>query len=360
MEAEYEELYDRYYQVPRGREQIAILEEVIRLADSNNDVEIAYGARSQYTRLCNQEGFPEKSIVAFSWCLAQFDKDPELEDWHGLLWRYKVILELIPVFATVSREQIVGMQEDMAKRLAVCGESERTAHYYRSWNLMRMGDYEAALHYQETYMKMPRTPTSDCLACEHDRQVELLARMHKDEEALKLAAPVMSGRMSCSEVPEFTNGHIVKSQLRLGKIDEATERQVAGYRGVTGDRKYLGTIGDLLLVVIRNRDFDSGINWIRRHLPWSAETASGELKFRFFSSVTLFFEALAAESPEPKKLRIPKQFGCYRPDEQYDPALLADWFAAETRQLADQFNARNGNDRYDHLLADNRVLSGLD
>jgi len=356
---EYDKLYERIYEVPPGREQIAILEEIVRLADANGDTEIAYGARRQFVHLCCEEGYPEKGIVAFSWCLSQFDKDPELDHPHDLIWQYKVILELIPIFPTVSREQIVRMQEDMATRLAQYGESERTAHYYRSWNFMRMGEYETALHHQETYMAMPRTEMSDCEACERDRQIELLTRMHRDEDALKLAKPVMSGNMHCGEVPEFTNGHIVKSQIRLGKIMEATERQQSGYDQIRDERKYLGSIGDLLLVVIRNRDYDTGLTQVTRHLPWAAESAAGELKFRFLSAVSLFFEALASEKPEPAKFRIPKAFACFTESEEYAPKDLANFFAKETKVLADQFNTRNGNQAYNFMVAEHRELCDL-
>ncbi len=357
--SEYDELLDRYYELPIGCERIAVLEELIRLADSNSHVEAAYQFRRELTSTCIHEGFPEKGIVAFSWCMSQFDKNPELDDWHDLLWQYKTILELIPVFATVSRDQIVRMQEDMATRLSHFGETERTAHYYRSWNFMRMGDNDIALQHQETYLRMARTGISDCKACERDRQVELLTRMHHDQDALALAEPIMKGKMTCSEVPEFTNGHIVKSQLRLGQIEEATERQQRGYAKIRNDRKYLGTIGDLLLVVIRNRDFDAGMAQVSRHLPWAAECAAGELKFRFYSAVALFFEALSFHQPGSLKLRLPRELECFSEDELYAPANLSSWFSAQTKSLADQFNARNGNDAYTRMLAEHRELCEL-
>ncbi len=131
------------------------------------------------------------------------------------------MLELIPIFETVSREQIVKLQEDMSRRLAFMNCSERTAHYYRSWNLMRMGDYDLALDYQQQYLAMRRDSMSDCAACERDRQIELLVRMHADQPALDCAEPVLYGMMHCGEVPHFTNGHVVKSMARLAKDEEA-------------------------------------------------------------------------------------------------------------------------------------------
>lgn len=357
MNDEYDELVERFHEA-EGYERLAIMEQLIRLADANNEVELAYQIRRDYSSAACAEGYPEKGIVAFSWCLSQYDKDPELEHPYSLIWSYKVMLELIPIFDTVSRDQISQMQEDMAKRLAAYGDSERTAHYYRSWNLMRMGDYDEALRFQERYTAMPRAEQSDCNACERDRQIELLARMHRDEEAVKFAKPVISGQMTCGEVPHFTNGHIVKSLVRLGNEKQATERASRGYKLVSRERKYLGTIGDLLLVVVRNRNYASGMRWFNKHLPWVVDCAAGELKFRFLSAATLLLEALAADKKK-LKIRIPQQLACHRDDDSYNMAELASWFDSETRQYADRFNKRNGNDRYDQLIADNRAIAGI-
>ena len=357
MDAEIERLYNQSLEVS-GRERISLLEEIIRLADSNNDVRIGYGARQELIENANSGGFPEKALVAFSWCIAQMDKDPELDDWHRVIWQYKVIQEWVPVFARISRSQITGMHEDMAKRLQTLGQSERTAHYYRSWNFMRMGDYEKAHQYQVTYMKMKRDAMSDCLACEQDRQVELLTRMHRDKEALKLAKPIIKGKSSCSEVPEFTNAHICKSYLRLGKTKYADKLFPKAYSSVKAENKYLGTIGDLMLVPLRQRDFNTAYAIVKRHLSWAAESAADELLFRFYSSCGMFFELLASNHSKVK-LRVPKQLGCHNETGQYVTTELVDWFHSEAQQLAELFNQRNGNDCYTKIIADNRKLAEL-
>ena len=357
MNDEIDRLYSQSLEVS-GRERISILEEIIRLADSNNDIEVGYGARLQLIRDANSCGYPEKALVAFSWCIAQMDKDPELADWGYIIWQYKVIQEWVPVFARVSRSQITSMHDDMAKRLQFIGESERTAHYYRSWNFMRMGDYEKAYEYQTTYMKMKRSGMSDCLACEQDRQVELLSRMHRDKEALKLAKPIIKGKSSCGEVPEFTNAHICKSYLRLGQIKYAVKLFPKAYNSVKTENKYLGTIGDLMLVPLHQRDFDTAFSVAKRHLSWAAESAADELRFRFYSSCSILFELLANDRPEIK-LRVPPELSCCNETGLYATSDLASWFTNETQHLAELFNQRNGNDCYTEIIADNRELAGI-
>ena len=321
MDAEIERLYEQSFQAS-GRERIALLEEIIKLAGSSNDLETGYGARRELIREANEGGYPEKALVAFSWCLSQMDKDNDLDDWYNVIWEYKVIQEWVPVFARVSREQITSMHEDMAKRLQFIGESERTAHYYRAWNFMRMGDYERAHEYQTTYMKMKRDSMSDCKACEQDRQVELLSRMHRDEEALKLAKPILSGKSSCGEVPEFTNAHICKSFLRLDRVVDAQKLFPKAYNAVKKENKYLGTIGDLMLVPLQQRDFDTAFGVVKRHLSWAAESAADELRFRFYSSCGILFELLANDKTEIK-LRVPQELSCCNESGSYVTSELA-------------------------------------
>ena len=354
-----EEFHRRYQEVPYGRESVSILEEWIRHANTTNEIEMSYGLRREYIRECINEGMPEKAIVAFSWCMTQFDKNEELDDWHSLLWQYKTILELIPIFSAVSREQITQMQEDMAGRLASYGHNERTAHYYRSWNLMRMGDYEKAMEYQEAYLAMERTSISDCIACERDRQIELLSRMQKNDEALASAAPVLSGEMACSEVPEFTNGHLVKALLRKGDIKGARERQHIGYKLVCDEEKYLGTIGDLLLAVIRAGNFEEGIQQVNRHLPWAVTAHADELQMRFYAPVGLLFEKLASERPQSIGLRVPRELDCYSDDGRYDPAELGHWFRTQAETIAARFNQRNGNLTWTRTFEEYRELADI-
>lgn len=358
LDVEYQELWRKLLELPMGIGRLMAVEQIINLADSNNDLEVAYQMRMQLVRLANNTGYPDKAIVAFSWCLSQMDKTPEIDRWDSVLHEYKVIQEWIPVFAGVSRNQIVKMQEDFCQRALQLGFSERTPHYYRSWNYMRMGEYDLAHEHQEKYLSMTKDGLADCKACEKDRQVELLSRMKRDEEALEAAKPIMSFRMRCGEVPQFTYAHICKSLIRTGSVEKAAKQFPAAYNIVKKERKYLGTIGDLLLVLIRVEDLDQAFNCAKSHMNWAAETAAEELKFRFFSPCALLFEAIGKQR-DNIRLALPKEFDCYREDGDYSCNALAKWFAEQTTELAARFNQRNGNTRYDEMLIDNRELAGL-
>lgn len=357
-DSQYDELWQQFHEVPGDRGQLAILEQIISLADSNKDVETGFDARQLLVTQANSAGYPEKAIVAFSWCIAQMDKDEKLHNWYDMLWQYKVIQELIPVFSSVSRQQIINMQEDFSARLLKNGYTERTAHYYRSWNFMRMGDYQLAYEHQNRYLSMRSDGMADCKACEKDREIELLSRMKLDDEALKQAEPIRAGKMSCAEVPGFTNGHIGKSLLRLGKVEEAQKLFPMAMDYALRERKYLGTIGDLLLIPIRSGEIDQAFNFASKYFAWASEAAAEELRFRFFSACELLFESLAKDRKDIL-MRVPKEFDFHSEQGRYEIESVREWFKQQSLDLARKFNDRNGNDRYHEMLSDNRALAGM-
>jgi hypothetical protein len=70
-------------------EKVAVLEEAVRHADSAGTLELQYGAREGLAEAAYFGGAPDKAIVAYTWCLAQFDRHPgRFNEWR-LLWRYK-------------------------------------------------------------------------------------------------------------------------------------------------------------------------------------------------------------------------------------------------------------------------------
>lgn len=359
MTTDYARLFARLEQLPAGPEQVAGYEEACRIADSEGNIEAAYDARRELIDAASVAGYPEKEITAFSWCLAQFDRNPDLDDTHSLLWRYKWTITALPGFAQVARGQIESMLDDFSKRIEAYGESERTVHYMRSDVLMQLGDYETALEYEAKYTSMNRTDSSDCIACERDQQVQLLHLLHQDEKAIECAAPILSGQMSCRSVPHTTLATIACSHLRLGHMNEAVTYWKRGYPLVQSSRRFIDDLGELMLVLIRTGDLSRATRQMTRFLPWSLETASDRRRLDFFVSCSLLMEAVAIDNNKLRKLNLPEQLGCWNDKQTYRPSELADWFTKEAQSIAATFDARNGNLSRTKAIEECRKLCGL-
>ena len=62
---------------------------------------------------------------------------------------------------------------------------------------------------------------NDCVACDRNAQVRYMAFLGKDQKALEAAAPLLQGRMTCSQVPQATYGKVLLPLLRLGRVEVA-------------------------------------------------------------------------------------------------------------------------------------------
>jgi len=142
-----------------------MLEEAVRIADTLEDVRLAYRLRDDLLQAATFAGRHDVAIVAFSWCLAQFDRDPSIASAHDLLWKYKWVVNNARQFPEISRARLFELLGDMERRHREYGS---TLHAY--WLLKRslhqsMGDPEEAAEAHKIYRKRRRDYLSDCIAC---------------------------------------------------------------------------------------------------------------------------------------------------------------------------------------------------
>ncbi|MBO0871557.1 MAG: hypothetical protein J2P15_23645, partial [Micromonosporaceae bacterium] len=64
-------------EMPYGAAQIAAVEQVIGHADAARLTELAFQARMLGTNAYTYGGEPAKSVVTFTWCLTEYDRDPQ-------------------------------------------------------------------------------------------------------------------------------------------------------------------------------------------------------------------------------------------------------------------------------------------
>jgi len=353
------ELMSQAQQLNDGPEQVALLEEAVREADMSNDIRLGFEARMELVKAGIFGGFAERAIVAFSWCLARFDESPEEYNAFDILWRFKWIVNNLHDFPTIPREKIAELEDELERRFTASGYSSRPVHVIRAGNAMTMGDKAAGLKHFEKWQLTERDGMADCAACEQNHSVVMLSHLHRNEEALSTAEPILAGRMRCAAVPQGTYGDVVRPLLRLGRLEEALDAYRKGYRLVSANPKYMEAIAEHMLTLLAADDVQKAVRLFEKHLPWAVATANPDSRFRFYNVATLFLEKLDQHSKRKRKLTLPSQLPCYDPQSKYDPAELAAWFAHETQQLADQFNRRNGNEYYNAFIAECRKLVGL-
>ncbi|CAN5464876.1 hypothetical protein BH10PLA2_BH10PLA2_12130 [soil metagenome] len=342
-----------------GSSKIALLEEAVRLADSHNNIEAGFKTRMDLIEAAQFGGRPDLSIVSFSWCLSQHDQDPELEDAYSLLYRYKWIVSSLPEFPEISRQQIDAMLADLKRRYTALGGSLHSVVQLKTEVHRSMGDLTAA---EESMAKLERLECdrfSDCRACTVDHATSYLVDAGRDEEAFEKAQPILNGRMRCAEIPWRTYSKLLLSALRLGCPERGMTLHQKSFRKISSNPKWIDRLADHLMFLALTHNAAKGAKLLERQLLESLNTPSQLNRLHFLRGVTLFLDHVLEQNKKSLKLRLPASFPIYVSEGIYDTTELKSWVDSLLENLADRFDARNGNNFYRKLVEGTPALKAL-
>lgn len=352
-------LLEKSNELKNGTERIGLLEEAVRIADQHDQLDAGFRVRLQLIEAATFGGRTDLLLDAFSWCLAQHDRDPDRFDQKNLLWKYKWVASNVVDFPHVSRAQIESMLADMAHRFEQAGSTLHGVHQTRREVLTNMGDLAGAARAAADLAATRRDWLSDCRACIHDVSTSELAIQGRDAEALAEAAPILSGRLKCTHVPHRTYSRLLLPLLRLGRIEEALTYHQMGHRLIGEAPEFLDVAGRHLEFLALTGNFGPARAVLEAHLPNALSTPSIMNRMHFYGAVRLFLDRLLEQDERTLRLRLPSSFPLYQSRGTYDTATLLDWFSREVDTLAAQFDDRNGNDYYARWFAVRKDLKAL-
>ena len=342
-----------------GDEKIAAMEEAVRLADQTDDVWVQYFARDQLVNVTFWGGWPEKTLVAYSWMLAQFDRHPGRFDEHSLLWTYKWIVATIAHFPQISKAQIYEMLDDMTRRYERAGRGLRVIHQHRYRIEKFCGEREEALKFYRLAESLPSDDLSNCPACEIDERVSYRLYLGDDVRALDIARPLLRGEKRCRTVPHRTLANLLLPLLRLGRRREAWQSHLKGYRMIEGQQGLVNYASDHLLFLALAGQRERGLEVFEKHFHWAQSGKDLSKRYEFYRAAWLFFDLTAESGGGQLRLSLPLALAPHAESGLYDARQLATWFEQEARRVAAKFDERNGNDHFTRELDDTPNLKEL-
>jgi hypothetical protein len=358
-ESRVKELIERSLEMREGDEKIMMLEEAVRLADTTGDVRLQYLARESFIEAAYFGGVPEKALVAYAWCLAQFDRDPDQFGEWRILWRYKWMVNVICDFPQIPREKIYEMLDDMERRFLRAGSGLRAVYKYRYRTERFFGNREEAIRLYHLSEQTGRDDLSDCAACETDERVTFSLYTGNDAQALRQAAPLLGGRQKCRSVPQRTYSKVLLPLLRLGRTDEAWQYHRRGYSMLAGDRAMLDYLCEHILFLSLYGDTKGAAQVLENHYHWTEENTNLYERFMFYRAAWLFLEVASDAGEDKLRLLMPRSFPLYEAGGEYETARLKGWFEARARELAQKFDERNGTDYFTRELLDMAAIKEL-
>jgi hypothetical protein len=338
-----DELLDKVDGMADSPAKLALLEEAVRLADSRQLLELGFALRKDLIKAATFSGAKEKALVAFSWRLAQCDRHPDKFSEEDLLWEYKWIVDSATDYPQIARQQITDMLADMDRRYERNGRGRRAVHKLRCQTAKAMGLVEEAREAQRLWRDAPIGRGNDCTACERNHQVEYLLFVGKEERALELAGPILQGRMCCAEIPHETYPTVLLPLVRLGRLDEAVQYHLQGYRMIAGNAEFLMPAARHLRFLAVTLNLDRAALLFEKHLPWAVETLALSRRFEFYQSARFLLDLLRETHHDTLAVQVPKELPIAHAERSYRVADLVAFFDEQCVEMADRFNARNGN-----------------
>lgn len=329
--------------MPYGSAQIALVEQVLRHADAAGDRELAFTSRMLATTAYTYGGEVAKSFVTFSWCLADFDRDPapfHRGQTHTLLWHFKTMVSALTKFPEVPLERTYAVLDDMERRYREGGHSMQAVYKHRFVVARHVGADAEADEWYERWMTTPRDELSDCAGCDPSTRVSYLVERRRDEEAIALAEPVLAGNLTCNEQPQGILRGLLVPYVRTGRLDAAVDAHRRAYRLVRGNLADLWDIGDHIEFCARTGNEHRGLEILQRHLDWLDRAPSPAAGMNFAAAAALLLRRLTelghGDTP------VHRRGHGDRPAGEVPAAALAEELARYASELSVRFDARNG------------------
>ncbi|WP_297901405.1 hypothetical protein [uncultured Campylobacter sp.] len=202
---------------------------------------------------------------------------PNFDDFVDCLWKFKWIVSGVAKSSMIEKELIDEANEAMLfyyERM----ELSLAAYYKALMNQnIDMGDTREAKANYELWKKLAKDDMADCEACEAS-----------DEIALELAAPILSGELSCSEVPHITYAPILFSMIKTGKTEEAKTLLPKAAATIESNPRVINQIAPLIEIAVRLDERETALSLARKHSHAILDSNDDLNDLRFFIAVSAF------------------------------------------------------------------------
>lgn len=242
---------------------------------------------------------------------------PNFDDFVDCLWKFKWIVSGVAKSSMIEKELIDEANEAMLfyyERM----ELSLAAYYKALMNQnIDMGDAREARANYELWKKLAKDDMGDCEACEASGEIAYLNFAGKHAAALGLAEPILSGELTCSEVPHITYAPILFSMIALGRTWEAKILLPKAAATIESNPRVINEIAPLIEIAVRLDERETALNLARKHSAAILEGNDDLNDLRFFIAVSAFGD-----------------------ENDYKIAV----------EIASKFDARNGNTYYSDYL----------
>lgn len=160
------------------------------------------------------------------WQSSPDDSEEETIALDGLmesLWKHKWLIGSLPCDASLSQDDIKEATDSMSTLYKDFELSQAMVYKARLEQNIYMGNVADAKKNFAKWQSEEKDNMNDCDACEQNTLIAYYNFIGDHKKVEQLAKPILSGKLTCSEVPHTTYPPVINSMIQLGKLDEAQE-----------------------------------------------------------------------------------------------------------------------------------------
>ena len=340
------------YTLPRGPQRSALVAEAVTWADEIGDEALQVDTRTQLVADYAWGGEEWKALAPFVWCLARQAERPDLFDERAsfhLRWHYKWAVGAAARNPGVPLEQVRALEDGMEAFYREQGASMHTVHGQRFYVARNLGRDDEARDELAAWRATPRDESSDCEACDPERQVVQAIDDGDDELAIATAVPVLAGEVGCFEQPASMRTTVLMPLLRTGRTRAAWDAHVRAYRAYRHDPRHVGGLEEHFYYLALSGHVDRGLRILRRHASWTARCDSASDLDRFVSGAAVLLHQATRDGRGGERLGVDlpeNPTWCPGAGVGADATLAeaAEQCEAWARRIDAAYDERNGND----------------
>ena len=317
----------------KSLEGVRLIEQAIKAADAENDVEAGYEARDMLMDATYDLGMPKKQLMAFAWMIKQFEAEEIYIDEDDLMWKYKWVALSIVDFPEISKAQIDHLLDDMKQKYLGFQYSLKPYYKIRTMMAMSMGEPEEVTRLRAEWQAAKKDHMNDCIACETNDEVYFQFYHGDFQKAVDKAKSLISGRQKCEEVPHLTNGVLALAFWQLGNVEAAAERFKKGYKLTKSKAEFLNANADFIQYLTASEQWQEAEKVAQAELKVLPESENKFRQFRLYAAIAVLLQAA-------QKQGVAMNVGM-----DLQAALQ------HAQQAASAFDERNGNAYYQQQLA---------
>ncbi|ANE02859.1 hypothetical protein [Corynebacterium crudilactis] len=345
-------ILDRAAEMPMNDEQMEAFLHALSVAQETEDQDTEYRARLFLATLSNINEDHTSMLTHFSAAVGMHDRDPARFPGQGdnsypdLFWLYKNALNLIISSVLFNRQQIDGMLDQMAEHFTRAGIPRIAIDIERRDDALMNGSVERALELQELIDASPHDdPFHDCRTCQLAGKVALALVTNDFEEAQNLVYQIINyGPIGCVMEPETALAAFMLRALKNGDADFARFAQETSAKA-NPEFQSLNAVGRHLefLGVTGNHSRGLGLFTRYQHRLINDPLAThGHFQF-YLGAHTLLSSTQRAGFGD---LIVAGSGAVFGHDEDLSVDKLKERCLELARNLAREYDARNGNDNF--------------